>query len=109
PPLVTHSCVTSQLSQWLARSRPRCKCCYFDDGAESEALMTAYHQPSYTQKYLNEWMPALQPGYERTHEDRLFQQMTVLQLSMHIYYREHGHFPETLETLVPDYIDELPR
>ena len=111
PPLVTHSCATSQLSQWLASSRPDCTRRYFDDGAESEALVTAYHQLSYTQKYLNEFIPAmhLQPGYERTHEDRLFQQMAELQLSMHIYYREHGHFPETLETLVPEYIDELPR
>jgi len=31
-----------------------------------------------------------------------------LQIALHIYHREHRAFPEKLEQLVPDYINELP-
>ncbi|MEZ6045906.1 MAG: hypothetical protein R3C11_10090 [Planctomycetaceae bacterium] len=109
PPLVEHSCQSSTVANWINPQLSQCRWHHFDTGAESDALVKAFHKVSYTQKYLRAFMPALQAVLESQKKDRLYQQMSLVQLGMHIYYREQGDFPKQLEDLVPEYIPELPR
>ncbi|QDU78621.1 hypothetical protein Pla110_03250 [Polystyrenella longa] len=109
PPFVEHQCATSQIQSLLNQNDSACRWDYFDDGTTSEDLLAAFHKPSYSQRYLNQFIPALKSCYRSMNSDRLYQQMALVQLGLHIYYRERGDFPEKLKDLIPDYIDELPR
>ncbi|MGC9455510.1 MAG: hypothetical protein ACP5HU_11705 [Phycisphaerae bacterium] len=53
-------------------------------------------------------VPALGDAYKRHYEMLAMRRMAATALAMRLYEADHGHRPEKLEDLVPQYLDEIP-
>ncbi|MAT14646.1 MAG: hypothetical protein CMJ46_05175 [Planctomyces sp.] len=82
---------------------------YFPDKNEQE-LFTAFKAPSIKKSDVAESLCFPLAKYIAANDRyRLRTQLYLTQVALHIYYREHNQFPDTLDELVPDYLTTLPR
>ncbi|QDU78561.1 hypothetical protein Pla110_02650 [Polystyrenella longa] len=110
PAVFDHECFSFNLSAWLEpnSSAMQCHLNYFGD-SESQDLVSAYHRLSFTQGTFNLVLPAIRQYLIASDRDHTRRELATCMVALHLYHREQGHFPDRLEELVPQYLEEVPR
>ncbi|MCA9038801.1 MAG: hypothetical protein KDA65_00500 [Planctomycetaceae bacterium] len=75
----------------------------------NKIILQAYSNLSYTQTLFGEMLPTIQQMTVATDRDLSRRELAITVVALHIYYREQGSFPESLDALVPEYLDAVPR
>ncbi|MCA9038802.1 MAG: hypothetical protein KDA65_00505 [Planctomycetaceae bacterium] len=84
---------------------------YFPD-EQADEFLSRWELPSFLQQYRLAMMTSFEafPSVlESCDFDQLRKELYLTRLALHLYYREHDQFPETLEELAPRYLSILPR
>lgn len=81
---------------------------YFQPATKDDVVQEAFGSLSYASEIVEESLPAVKQLVGR--RDSLCRQihLDLIEIALHGYHREHGQFPNTLEDLVPEWIDEVP-
>ncbi|MEZ6045910.1 MAG: hypothetical protein R3C11_10110 [Planctomycetaceae bacterium] len=109
PPVHEHKCNSFSLSgiwnQDTAASQ--CQFNYFVDEQE-EQILEAYHRLASTKGTFNLALISIRQLMKAYDRDLSRRESTLTMIALAIYHREHGTFPQTLEELVPQYLEAVP-
>ncbi|MCA9038803.1 MAG: hypothetical protein KDA65_00510 [Planctomycetaceae bacterium] len=76
---------------------------------QEEHLISALKSPSFSESVVAEsFGNDLDLFFSVRQRQQCREDLTVTTVALHLYYREHNRFPETLQELIPTYLTKLP-
>ncbi|MAT14645.1 MAG: hypothetical protein CMJ46_05170 [Planctomyces sp.] len=110
PPCISHTCNSYSLSAWFEPDTSAMQCqVQFFTGENADLLLDSYHRLGSTHGLFNGALGSPK-NIAAIVEDRdnSRQELALTLIALAIYFRELGQFPESLEQLVPEYLDAVP-
>lgn len=81
---------------------------YFQPATEDDVVQAGFGSLLYASEIVEQSLPPVNQLVRNRDSLRRQLQLDLIQIALHGYYREHGQFPDSLETLVPEWLDEVP-